>query len=80
MRSHPVVGCLFMLLGVALLALGAFAKGAPGPLRDLPLPPQVVVPFILWQLATWSILFGVFFLRPRTPRARARWRAKPARL
>lgn len=65
MRRHPVAGAFFLLLGIAFLAAGALAKGGPAFLDKLPLAPEVVVPFVLWQLATWSILFGVFFLRPR---------------
>lgn len=70
MRSHPVVGSLFLLLGAGLLAAGVLGNWTP---RDLPgpLPASIVIPFILWQLAVWSILFGIFFLRPRG-RARAR--------
>lgn len=66
MRSHPVVGSFFLGLGVALFAFGAFTSSAPGFLTGLPLPPEIVVPFVLWQLAVWSILFGFFFLRPRS--------------
>lgn len=80
-RSHPVAGSFFLLLGIAFLAIGAFARGAPGPLTQLPLPPEIVVPFIFWQLATWAILFGLFFLRSRgrrTPHRFAfRTRASP---
>lgn len=65
MRRHPVVGSLFLLLGAGLLALGAFARDAPAFLDKSPLPPEVVVPFVLWQLATWALLFGFFFLRAR---------------
>lgn len=65
MRSHPVAGSFFLLVGVAFVAIGAFARGAPGPLAKLPVPPEIVVPFIFWQLATWAILFGLFFLRAR---------------
>lgn len=68
MRSHPVAGTMFILVGLGLFAAGAFASGTPGPLKALPLPPEIVVPFVLWQLATWSVLFGVFFLRPRSQR------------
>lgn len=71
MRTHPVVGSLFFLTGVALFALGAFARDAPAFLQGLPVPPEIVVPFVLWQLATWALLFGVFFLRPRGRHARA---------
>lgn len=69
MRSHPVAGVFFLALGVGLLAagaLGGWSVDVPGPL-----PASVVLPFILWQLAVWSILFGIFFLRSRgraTPR------------
>lgn len=79
-RSHPVVGLFFLVLGAAFLAVGAFARGAPGPLAKLPLPPEVVVPFIFWQLATWAILFGLFFLRSRNRRPHryaVRTRASP---
>ena len=68
MRRHPVVGCFFLLVGAGLIALGAMARDAPRFLDDSPLPPEVVVPFILWQLATWALLFGFFFLRPRSRR------------
>ena len=76
MRRHPVVGIFFLLIGAGLIALGAMARDAPAFLEEMPLPPEVVVPFILWQLATWSILFGFFFLRPRTRHGlegRSRW-------
>jgi hypothetical protein len=76
-RSHPVVGILFLLSGGALLVLGATAHSAPGILGRLPVPPEVVVPFILWQLATWALLFGLFFLRPRGGRRR-RWSPRGA--
>lgn len=66
MRSHPVVGTLFLLAGTGLLALGALTTDAPAFLKGLPIPPEIIVPFILWQLAVWSILFGIFFLRPRS--------------
>ena len=56
---------MFLLLGAGLIALGAMARDAPSFLEKSPLPPEVVVPFVLWQLATWSILFGFFFLRAR---------------
>lgn len=81
MRSHPVAGFFFLFMGAAFVAIGALARGEPGPLANLPLPPEVVVPFIFWQLATWSILFGLFFLRSRTrrsgPRILPRTRASP---
>lgn len=64
-RSHPVVGGLFVIAGLALFGFGAFARDAPSFLDKLPVPPEIVVPFILWQLAVWALLFGVFFLRPR---------------
>lgn len=63
MRSHPVVGSFFVLAGLAFLALGAFAP--VGKLPNAPLPSEVLLPFVFWQLAAWSILLGVFFLRPR---------------
>lgn len=65
MRRHPVVGTFFLVLGSALLLAGAFARGSPAFLEGLPLPPEVVIPFVLWQLAVWALLFGLFFLRPR---------------
>ncbi len=71
MRRHPVVGTLFLLLGAALAVLGAFSRGGPAFLKELPLPPEVVVPFVLWQVAVWFVLFGLFFLRPRS-----RWQAR----
>lgn len=71
-RRHPLVGTTFLLVGVALLALGALARDAPPFLEKSPLPPEVVVPFILWQLATWALLFGFFFLRPRGRTAQKR--------
>lgn len=64
MRSHPVVGCLFVLLGMGLLGAGLFGNWAPADLPG-PLPASIVIPFVLWQLAVWFLLFGVFFLRPR---------------
>jgi len=73
-RSHPVAGCLFILLGLGFFAAGTFGTWTPSDLPG-PLPAPIVVPFILWQLGVWSILFGAFFLRPRgrvTPR-RARF-------
>lgn len=72
MRSHPVAGVFFLLLGTGLFlagALGRWSMDLPGPL-----PPSIVMPFILWQFAVWSLLFGIFFLRSRGPRA-----AKPRR-
>lgn len=72
MRSHPVVGSLFLLTGLALFSVGALARDAPSFLEKLPVPPEIVVPFVLWQLATWAILFGVFFLRPRGRQSRSR--------
>lgn len=77
-RTHPVVGSLFILSGLALFSLGALARDAPAFLKGLPIPPEVIMPFIFWQLATWAILFGVFFLRPRGRQARGRFgRALP---
>ena len=64
MRSHPVVGCLFILLGIGLFGAGAFGSWSMDALPD-PLPAPIVMPFILWQLAVWALLFGIFFLRPR---------------
>lgn len=65
MRSHPVAGVFFLALGLGFLAagaLGGWSVDVPGPL-----PASIVLPFILWQLAVWSLLFGVFFLRSRGP-------------
>ena len=76
MRRHPVVGTVFLLIGAGLLTLGALARDAPAFLEAGPIPPEVAIPFILWQLATWAILFGIFFLRPRNRRGLAhgpRW-------
>lgn len=67
-RAHPVAGSIFLLFGGALVAAGAFGRWSidiPGPL-----PASIVIPFVLWQLAVWAILFGFFFLR-------SRGRAKP---
>lgn len=72
MRSHRFVGTFFFLASGGLFLLGATAHSAPPFLRALPVPPEVAVPFILWQLAVWAALFGVFFLRPRT-RGRGRF-------
>lgn len=69
-RSHPVVGSLFLLVGGALFAAGIFGNWDPDDVPG-PLPASIVIPFILWQLAVWALLFGVFFLRPRG-RARRR--------
>jgi len=63
-RSHPVAGCLFILFGLGFFAAGTFGSWAPSSLPG-PLPASIVVPFIMWQLGVWSILFGAFFLRPR---------------
>lgn len=63
MRSHPVVGLLFLLAGFGLLVAGAFAP--VGDLPRSPLPKEVIVPFILWQLAAWCLLLGAFFMRKR---------------
>ena len=76
MRSHPLAGAFFILLGIGLFAAGAFGSWSLGPLAKLG-PSSIVVPFIFWQLAVWSALFGVFFLRPR---GRIRARARPARV
>ena len=70
MRSHRVVGGTFLLVGLALLVAGATARSAPAFLRRVPIAPEVLVPFILWQLATWALLFAWFFLRPRHRRPR----------
>jgi len=76
-RSHPVVGSFFLVLGAGLVVLGALAGSyVPPVLRHLPLPPEVVVPLVLWQLATWALLFALFFLRPRT---RGGWRSSARR-
>lgn len=72
MRSHPVVGTVFLIAGIALFAVGALARDAPSFLDKAPVPPEIVVPFVFWQLATWAILFGVFFLRPRGRQSRGR--------
>lgn len=63
MRSHPVVGSLFLILGLGLLVAGAFAP--VGSLPKSPLPKEVLVPFVLWQLAAWCLLLGAFFVRRR---------------
>lgn len=76
MRSHPIVGVLFILAGMGLLVAGAFAP--TGDVPKLPLPKEVLIPFILWQMAAWCILLGVFFLRRRVTR-RIRPAARPAR-
>lgn len=68
MRNHPVVGAFFLLSAAALFLLGAFASDAPDLLRQAPVPPEIVVPFVTWQLAGWCTMFGIFFLRPRTRR------------
>jgi hypothetical protein len=74
-RSHPVVGSFFVLAGLGLLALGAFSPA--GRLPSSPLPSEVLLPFVFWQLAAWSLLLGVFFLRPRR-RVRALATVRPA--
>lgn len=76
MRSHPVVGAFFVLAGLALFSMGALARGGPAFLEKLPVPPEIAVPFVLWLLATWAILFGVYFLRPR---GRGRAGGRPGR-
>ena len=78
MRRHPVVGSFFLVVGLGLVVLGALAGSyVPAPLRKLPIPPEVLVPLLLWQLATWMILFGFFFLRERG-RAGRRGLQRPA--
>lgn len=77
MRSHPFVGSLFLLAGLTLFGLGATARDAPDFVRVIPLPPEVVVPFVLWQLAVWALLFALFFLRPRGRRRGRGPRALP---
>lgn len=62
-RSHPVAGGFLVLSGVGLVAAGALLPLAP--FQGLFMPPEIVVPFVLWQLAIWAILLGFFFLRPR---------------
>lgn len=69
-RSHPVAGSLFILIGLGFFAAGAFGSWTPSDLPG-PLPAPILVPFVLWQLGVWAILFGAFFLRPRG-RTRAR--------
>lgn len=73
MRSHPLAGAFFVLLGVGLFAAGTFGSWSLGPFSKLG-PASIVVPFIFWQLAVWSILFGIFFLRPRGRKALRRGR------
>ena len=63
-RSHPLAGMFFLVLGIGLVAAGMFGSWSLGPFAKLG-PASIVVPFVFWQLAVWSILFGVFFLRPR---------------
>lgn len=65
MRSHPVAGSFFVLLGLGLLALGATSENVPAFLPKLPISGSLLMTFVFWQLAVWSLLFGVFFLRPR---------------
>lgn len=65
MRSHPVVGLLFLLAAATFFVLGAFSSGAPAPLENLPIPPAILVPFLFWQTAVWCTMFGIFFLRAR---------------
>lgn len=82
MRSHPVVGTFFIAVAAGLFVLGATASSAPAPLSRLPVPPEIVMPFVFWQLAVWAALFGAFFLRPRSrsrSRARNALRARPVR-
>lgn len=64
MRSHPIAGTLFLLVGAALFGAGALGKWSPSDIPG-PLPASIVIPFILWQLGVWAVLFGIFFLRPR---------------
>lgn len=71
MRSHPVAGCLFILFGIGFFAAGTFGSWAPAQIPG-PLPASIVIPFVLWQLGVWAILFGAFFLRPRRASARRR--------
>lgn len=66
MRSHPVVGSIFILAGLGLLGLGAFSRSAPAPLSKLPVPPEIIMPFLFWIGAVWCIMFGLFFMRART--------------
>ena len=68
MRSHPVVGTFFLLLAAGLFALGIFASWAPPFVSKIPIPPEVVVPFVLLQLSLWCAFFGMFFLRARSGR------------
>lgn len=44
---------------------------APAALAKLPMS-GLVMPFLLLQLGVWSILLGVFFIRPRGPPRRAK--------
>lgn len=67
MRSHPFVGSLLVLIGLGLLVVGALSP--VGEIPKSPLPKEVVLPFIFWQLAAWCILLGASFMRKRTPRA-----------
>lgn len=75
-RSHPLAGTFFLLLGAGFFAAGTFGSWSLGPLAKLG-PSSIVVPFVFWQLAVWSILFGIFFLRSRGRDARIK---KPGRI
>lgn len=79
MRSHPVVGSFFLLLSAGLFALGVFASWAPPFVSLIPIPPEIVVPFILLQLSLWCAFFGMFFLRARTRRRAPATSRDPAR-
>lgn len=73
MRSHPLVGSFFVVVGVGLFGAGVFGSWVP-PNIPGPLPAWVLIPLVLFQLGVWAILLGLFFLRsrvraaPRQPR------------
>lgn len=64
MRSHPIVGSFFLLLGAAFFAAGMFGRWTPPDVPG-PIPVWMLIPLVMFQLSVWAVLLGMFFLRSR---------------